>query len=161
MSVKIIVLSDSHGKREYVRRICEMHRDADYIFHAGDGVFDLVVAHGMKAKRVCVCGNCDCFAGDIADEEKTVIEGITFFLMHGYNYGVKMSLERLESKARNVHADVVIFGHTHNPIEKCIPCDDGKYLYLFNPGSVREGSFGLISIKNGSILFSHGNVKNV
>ena len=158
MSVKILVLSDSHGRRSTLKRICDMHKDADYIFHAGDGVFDLSAAFGMKAKRVCVCGNCDCFANDIDDDRTVTIEGFKFFLTHGDNYGVKGSLERIENKAFNSHIDVAVFGHTHKPLERCIPYDDGKYLYLFNPGSVREGSFGLISIKDGFILFSHGNV---
>ena len=101
MSVKILVLSDSHGKVDFVRKICGMHKDADYIFHAGDGVYDLFAASENGAKRVRVCGNCDYFATDLPDDEIIRIENFTFLLTHGDNYGVKSSLERLESKALN------------------------------------------------------------
>lgn len=159
MSVKILVLSDSHGSRNLLKRICDMHRDADWIFYAGDGLSDLGYAtSGMTAKCIRVCGNCDFFRKDVADSALVTVEGFCFFVTHGNMYGVKNSLDRLREETAKACADVAVFGHTHIPAEICIPLKKRKYMYLFNPGSVSEGSFGLISIKDGDILFSHGNV---
>jgi len=159
MTVKILVLSDSHGSRERVSRICAMHPDADYIIHCGDGASDLSFVKENGSKRICVRGNCDIFANHLQDEEYVTAGGYKFLVCHGDSYGVKFSMTGLERASRISKSDIVVFGHTHVPVEKCIPRDDGTYLYLFNPGSVREGSFGLIQIKDGSVIFSHGTVR--
>ena len=91
MNVKILVFSDSHGSKDRVRRVCDMHKDADYILHAGDGVHDLSFVKDTGAKRICVCGNCDFFANDISDEEHIRIEGYSFYVCHGDAHGVKSS----------------------------------------------------------------------
>lgn len=159
MSVKILVLSDSHGSRSVLKRICDMHKDADYIFFAGDGLTDVfTVTSGMRGEHVNVYGNCDFLKKDATREAIVQVEGFSFWLCHGDAYGVKSSFEKLKQKALELCADVAVFGHTHIPAEICIPLKKRKYMYLFNPGSVSEGSFGLISIKDGDILFSHGNV---
>ena len=61
--------------------------------------------------------------------------------------------------AKISHADIVVFGHTHIPCEKRIEREGDSPLYLFNPGSLKLGSFGLIQINNGSVIFSHGTVR--
>ena len=35
--MKIIVVSDSHGREENLKRVIEMHRNADVFLHLGDG----------------------------------------------------------------------------------------------------------------------------
>lgn len=159
MSVKILVLSDSHGKKLIVQRICDMHKDADYIIHAGDGVSDTSFIKGMKAKIVRVSGNCDFSAIGIEDEERITVDGLKIFVCHGDMQGVKSSLVGLQRVAKVSHTDIVVFGHTHTPTEEHILREDGTYLHLFNPGAVKLGSFGLIQIKDGAVLFSHGTVR--
>ena len=159
MNVKILVFSDSHGSKDRVRRVCDMHKDADYILHAGDGVHDLSFVKDTGAKRICVCGNCDFFTNDISDEEHIRIEGYSFYVCHGDAHGVKSSDIGLLRAAKISHADIVVFGHTHIPCDKRIERDGESPLYLFNPGSLKLGSFGLIQINNGSVIFSHGTVR--
>ena len=58
-----------------------------------------------------------------------------------------------------MNADIVLFGHTHERLEKYIPTDDGGF-YLFNPGSIGgfKPSYGIINIADSGILLSHGSL---
>lgn len=162
MNKKILVISDSHGRADLVRRVCDMHPDADMLLHAGDGVLDIsaagINADGMTAYAV--KGNCDFMRSEhpsellipVSDSEK-------IFLCHGNAYGVKTSLVNLRLAALSKGANIAVFGHTHEPLEKHIPLDNGEFLHMFNPGSLKLYSFGLIQIKDGNILFSHGKLK--
>jgi len=58
-------------------------------------------------------------------------------------------------------ADVLLFGHTHEPTDTFIPQGEynlNKPLHIFNPGSLKEYSYGLCEIRNGEFLFSHGTI---
>ena len=86
------------------------------------------------------------------------LDGVRVLILHGHGHGVKWGLGALEKYARGKGVDAVLFGHTHERLEKYI---DG--LYLFNPGSTsqpRDGvaSFGVMTVQKGQLLFSHGNV---
>ncbi len=92
-------------------------------------------------------------------------------MMHGHEHGVKSGIERAAAYAAQRGADVLLFGHTHEPMEKYFPVGTRlgevtleKPLYVFNPGSLglpREGcaTFGVIEIRRGQLLLSHGRVE--
>ena len=42
--------------------------------------------------------------------------GKRVFFSHGHMYGVKVGLEQFLEGARNVKADIALFGHTHRPM---------------------------------------------
>ncbi len=107
-------------------------------------------------------------ASELPEELLLTFDGYKILLMHGHRYDVKYSLERAISHAATAGADVLLFGHTHTPLEKYIP--EGyiagstvleKPLYLFNPGSIgkwHDGgySFGTVSTASNGIIFGHG-----
>ena len=66
---------------------------------------------------------------------------------HGYVQNVKFGLEDLILEAVSEKCDIVLFGHTHKPesIYK-----DG--IYYFNPGSLRDGCYGVIDITENGII---------
>ncbi len=162
--MKILILSDSHGRMDAMRQVMEMHRDADKVVFLGDGISDARACERLFDRPIWqVCGNCDSlsalFAG-VPTEQELVLEGRRILLTHGHRFGVKGGLDRLVAYARDVGYDIVLFGHTHEPLEQYIAEDDHP-LYLFNPGSVgspRRGnpSFGLLQTDGENILFSHG-----
>lgn len=159
MSTKLLVISDSHGREDLVRRVCELHSDADILLHAGDGASDLSAARADGMKVYSVKGNCDLMELGLSREKMIMCEGEGILLCHGDAYGVKTSLVPLQRAALSRQASIAVFGHTHEPLEKHIPLESGELLHLFNPGSLRLYSYGLIQIKDGSILFSHGRLK--
>lgn len=169
--MKFIVISDSHGRYERIRSVMDMHRDADALIFLGDGIADLERADDcLRATTVfAVRGNCDSFSpvlrGTPENELLLEFEGYKLFLLHGHTRVVKHSLTNAVCAASERGADVLLFGHTHEPLEKYIPEGESAFLskplYLFNPGSLGASSdgyahFGIIDIRRNGILFSHG-----
>lgn len=149
--MKIGVLSDTHKITKYIDMAIGYLKDCDLIIHAGDNFSDSKYIHTMtKVGVIGVKGNCD--FEDIEEEILFEVEGCNIFVCHGHNYNVKYGLSRLESEAKYLGADIVIFGHTHIPLN--ITRDNILFL---NPGSVslpREvdyRSFLILNIKNNNI----------
>ena len=166
--MKLLVLSDTHGRVDRVLRVLKLHSDADAVLFLGDGLSDIARSGIDMGKLFCVRGNCDGISFNSSlyspDELSLCFEGFNILMMHGNLHGVKNGVERAVRYAEAKNADVLLFGHTHVPCEKYVSNDDMKKpLYVFNPGSLGAGqdgsaSYGLIQIKNRQILFSHGNL---
>ena len=146
--MKIIVVSDSHGRIQPLEKIItEIY--ADLYIHLGDGereLDDICLANPDK-QVYHVHGNCDLgsFSPDellISPDDKNVI-----YAVHGHMHGVKYSLDTLKNLARQKGANIALFGHTHARY-----CEYDNGLYILNPGSVsrpRDGkrqSFGVIEL---------------
>ena len=156
------VFSDVHGRSDRVRELISRHRDAKGFLFLGDGLRDLPDA---EPRLTAVRGNCD-FTIDpnTPDELFLNLGGRKIFLMHGHRYSVKSGIERAVRIASERGADALLFGHTHLPIEHYYAegseLSDGyrlkSALWVFNPGSLAAGDFGLLQIRDGQMLFSHG-----
>ncbi len=157
--MKLLVFSDSHGTSLPLREALSRCRPVDYVIHAGDGAADIIpLARQFGATPVAVRGNCD-LGTDFPKEVELTVGEIKILIVHGHMYGVKFSPTPLAEEARRRGFDLVIFGHTHEKLEKYIPGDGGgRPLRLFNPGCARGGDFGVIDIRGGDVLMSHGNV---
>lgn len=165
--MKILVISDSHGRSDRFREVTKMHADAEEILFLGDGVRD---AYSACERAICVRGNCDVFGisdSDVPRERLLCLGGLRILMMHGHEKTVKSGYERALAYACDRGADILLFGHTHAPLEKYYAAGsviEGRVLerpmYVFNPGSLGDvrSSYGLIEIRNGSVLFSHGTV---
>lgn len=163
--MKCLVFSDSHGSPYGIRRALNMHPDAEVVFFLGDGLSDLDgFIHDKSKMWIAVRGNCDHSAvlgNDLVKKTDSItLCGYRIFLTHGDLYGVKYGLDGIQKLAVDHNADIVLFGHTHMPLEKYISTENGGY-YLFNPGSVGGGlgsraSYGVINISEQGILLSHG-----
>jgi putative phosphoesterase len=99
-------------------------------------------------------GNCD--FGDGETEGFIELAGKKIFFTHGHTYSVKNDYDysTLRDKGRSMGADIVLFGHTHKPFS-----DYRNNIYFLNPGSARDGRYGIIDIVNGEILTSTGRLK--
>ncbi len=145
--MRVGVLSDSHGDVEQAVRAVEEMGKIDLLVHAGDYYRDalcLADRFGLEVKAV--VGNCD--RGEKGPvEELFELVGRKVYLTHGHIYGVKQGLLRLHYRAREVGADIVIFGHTHIPGKEDV---DG--ILFLNPGSVvwsrlgGKGSYAVLQV---------------
>ena len=163
--MKCLCFSDSHGSTMGIYRAINMHPDAEVIFFLGDGLSDMEsFIYDRSRAYIAVRGNCDRtdLLGDVAVKktDSITILGRRIFLTHGDLYGVKFGLDGVKQLAVDHNADIVLFGHTHQPLEKYISTEDGGY-YLFNPGSIGGGygsrpSYGVINITDKGVLLSHG-----
>ena len=93
----------------------------------------------------------DVLPGDKAGViEKLRQEGRRVLMCHGHLYQVGMGLSHIKQKARDMGANIVLFGHTHVPVNM----EENGILFL-NPGSLtkpRGGSacsYALLEIENG------------
>ena len=107
--------------------------------------------HNMtKVGIMAVKGNCD--FDNVEDELIFDIEDKVIFLCHGDKYNVKYGLDEIEAKAKSIDADIVIFGHTHTPLN----FKKDNIIYL-NPGSVSlprgvdYKSFSIMNLENDNI----------
>ena len=162
--MKCLCFSDSHGSPFNIRLALSKHPDAEVVFFLGDGLRDLenFILDRNRA-WFAVQGNCDYHAllGEsfVKKTDSITLMGKRIFFTHGDLYGVKYGLDGVKKLALDHNADIVLFGHTHQPLEKYIPTEDGGF-YLFNPGSIGGGydgaSYGVISITDKGVLLSHG-----
>lgn len=136
-----------------------MHRNADCLAFCGDGISDLDYVTDFNGAICAVRGNCDMFYSlREYDRFRTFdADGLKVGVIHGDDIGVKLGEGYALSFAMQNKLDVLIYGHTHVPLEKTVPNGD-SYVYLFNPGSLKDGAFGLIEVRNGRVLMSHGNL---
>ena len=150
--MRFVVISDSHGRKGNVFDIIEMHiEDADYFLCLGDcndgDDFEYAQAYfkeKLRLKRV--CGNCDWYSTEPAVREIT-LKGKRILFCHGHTFKVKFGYEMLIEEAKRRKADVVIFGHTHNPYYEY---RDG--LHIFNPGAAQDGRYGMVDITDSGII---------
>jgi putative phosphoesterase len=85
-------------------------------------------------------------------EDLISVGGKKVFYAHGHTFGVKSGLDRLKEKARQLSADIVLFGHTHVATTFY---EDG--IYYMNPGSVtnpQQGgpSYGVVDITDAGVV---------
>ena len=142
---KIVVTSDSHGKRLKLYNICKLHRDADMFIHLGDYVSDTEDAEKrLGINVVCIKAN-----GDIGSflplQQTLVVEGKKIVAVHGHLQRVKWSLIRLKFLAQEEQADIVLFGHTH------IPLVENNGTLFVNPGHAFSGQYAIVTIEDNKV----------
>ena len=150
--MKILVLSDSHSSRAFMRYCIDRVRPG-HIIHLGDHFDDgKTIAEEYPHIRVHqVPGNCDKFRCSPweADVLCYPICGVKFFMTHGHRHSVKSGLSHLLLDTRKSGAEAVLYGHTH--ISDCHREEDG--LYVINPGTCGSwgGSVAVIEVENEKI----------
>ena len=142
-SGRILVLSDSHGDAELVRKIIvNFGIDCDALVFCGDGMWDIIsfvreALYDSDLQAVlppvvaCARGNGDGdrYEMDMTQDEETSqcyyhyfevqpmvsfrIAGRTVVAVHGHRHGVDYGIDTLQSSGEMLDADLVFFGHTH------------------------------------------------
>lgn len=151
--MKIIVFSDSHRQSKIMRGVMLDRTDAELFIHLGDGNSEFsYLASELGVPSFAVRGNCDMFASGVPDTTTLELGKYRLMLTHGHLFSAKTSLSALIDEGRARRADLVLFGHTHTPLEKTVE-QDGHYMTLFNPGSVgMGGSYGFVELTDCGIL---------
>jgi len=150
--MRIIVISDTHGREYKIRDILADQPEADALICLGDGVkgVENMMEDYPRIKLYAVAGNCDT-APHLRDYDIIKIAGKQLLITHGHTYGVKFGIEKLLNTAGVLGVDMVLYGHTHIPHNEYL---DG--LYILNPGSVGKGnpscSYATVDIVKGQIF---------
>lgn len=152
--MRIAVISDTHRHSYELNQVLRLIQDTDMLIHLGDNVEDVeVIQNGYKGKIINVRGNCD-FISLVSSERLEEIEGMRILITHGHKYNVKSDLLRLKYRAKEVEANIVLFGHTHEAMELY---EEG--IWFVNPGSLalprgKYKSFAIIEIHDNNLKVS-------
>ena len=129
--MKILIVSDTHGRHQALDRALEEAGKIDMFIHLGDveGGEDYLEAV-VECEKHIIRGNNDFFT-ELPREEEFEIGPYHAFITHGHYYYVSMDVDTIIEEARSRNADIVMFGHTHKPY---IEIDED--VTILNPGSV-------------------------
>ena len=140
--IKIVVISDTHGEIDSIKKIRQLHPNANMFLHCGDSELPVEQIDGFAAVK----GNCDYFDYPLFRNIKTELGNI--YLEHGHCH--TLTDEYIFSK----NAVIFLFGHTHRKYYKLI-----GNCHVANPGSLSrsrdgdKGSYLLITLSKNKIDF--------
>jgi uncharacterized protein len=154
---EIVVLADTHIRRGSTRHlppgVYAALEEADLVLHAGDVLIgELLEELAGFVPTLAVLGNNDTeLIGRLPEERVFTVDGLRIAMVHdsGARKGREARLRR-----RFPTADLVVFGHSHIPIDAAGL--DGQR--LFNPGSPTERrrqpvhTFGRLRIDAGHLV---------
>lgn len=153
MAMRILVVSDSHGSNAELIQAMDKMEKPDIILHLGDNIED-----GEEISKIfgiethIVRGNGD-YDHNYPYDKLVKIAGKNIFMTHGHRWNVKMGFMSLYYKGLELGADLILYGHTHVPINT-----EEKGISIMNPGSPslprqrdKVKTLGLIEIKENQI----------
>lgn len=144
--MKLLVMSDTHGDAEVIKRVREANPDVDAYIHCGDSelAFDHPYLQGIKKVR----GNCD-QDHRFPNEELFAIEGVKVFVVHGHLLNVKSSIMNLLYRSKEVGANIAFFGHSHvlgvELVDNILYVNPGS---LLKPRGIAEKSYVIVDYTN-------------
>ncbi len=156
--MRIIVISDTHGRKNAIDSAFLRNSDADLFIHLGDGERDIdqfITENPTYANKVIhVAGNCDW--GSLSNDFEIIpVMNHKIFATHGHRYAVKNGLEIIKKTARDLGCDIILYGHTHVRYNQF---EDG--LYILNPGSAgnphdfSNPSFATVNVTSTGVLMN-------
>lgn len=156
--MKVLIVSDTHGKHDTLEMVIQKEGPFDRMIHLGDSEVDL--------EELCQIAQCpvEAVAGNmdrdpiLPNEQLFELEDYRILICHGHRVNVNAGLLRLEYLAREQEADIVMYGHTHVPY-----CDQEGDLVVLNPGSLSyprpwgaNASYAVMEIDDaGEVMFQH------
>jgi putative phosphoesterase len=135
------IISDTHDNQDKTRKAIELFnsKGVEYVIHAGDytSPFTLKLFKELNCKYVGVFGNND---GDklllLERSEGNIHYQPYIFTLQNRKIVVLHEHQLIDALADSGHFDLIIYGHTHEPVVKKIkntlvvnPGEAGKWLY--------------------------------
>ena len=178
----LLVISDTHQRGDAIRQVLSQLNFRPWaVLFLGDGLkdIDLLLSDPRydTLSVYSVSGNCDrsIFFPSDEPEIRTIMVGqVKVLMMHGDTFGVKHGLGEAQRYAASQGVDVLLYGHTHAPYVKMFAAGEyigggvtlSKPLLVANPGSLgtphygQEPTFGVLTVRDGQVLFSHGTLQS-
>lgn len=130
--MKILVVSDTHGREENLERVLRDAGLPDCLIHLGDYEGgEARIQEMAQCPLYMVAGNCDFFSR-LPKTQIVEIGGLRILITHGHYYYVSVGTRDLIEEARANGCGVAMFGHTHRPF---LDRSDEE-VTLLNPGSL-------------------------
>jgi uncharacterized protein len=135
--MRLGLIADTHGK--FRPALHDVFAGVDRILHAGDiGAAEILDELEMLAPVTAVYGNVDSaiMRRRLPQVAAIELDGFRFVVTHGDQFG---SPKPDGLKAAFPDADVIVFGHTHQPLIRDLP----DFSVVINPGSAGPRRFDL------------------
>lgn len=149
--MRILVLSDAHHANFNTLEAIKNEPSAEIVYYLGDGAGDVdSIANEFRDKKAFIIlkGNCD-FSANFPEVDIRTVENNKIYACHGHNENVKYTYNYLKMNALSEKCNIVLFGHTHFQYY-----DYFEEIHYFNPGSIKDGFYGVIDIEKSGVLFT-------
>ncbi len=151
--MKILVVSDTHGREGNLERVLQEIGMPDCVIHLGD--YEGGEAHiqeMVSCPLYMVAGNCDFFSR-LPLTQIAEIGGQRILITHGHYYFVSVGMRDLIEDAKANGCNIAMFGHTHRPF---LDQSDDEVTVL-NPGSLsfprqedQRPSYAVVTVGEGA-----------
>lgn len=157
--MRILVISDSHGRNDDVAGVVQQVGHIDMLIHCGDVERgDDYIRSLVDCPVHMVAGNND-YNLDLPSHDIFYIGDLKTMVVHGHRFRVYRGVDYLRDYALQNHIDVVMYGHTHVPF-----IEIGEEVTILNPGSLsyprqsdRKPTFLIMEIDEyGEAHYGHG-----
>ena len=146
--MKILVISDTHGRDENFERVLEKDGKPDMLIHLGDiEGSERYIESAAGCRCEMIAGNNDYFS-DLPMEKEIYVGNHKIFMTHGHYYNVSVETQTIVNEGIGRGADIVMFGHIHRSVY-----EDENGILLLNPGSLslprqigHEPTYALLTI---------------
>ena len=156
--MRLVVFSDTHGNFRAAREIVERNENVYTFIFLGDGEREIDKLRIVYPEKMIlnVAGNCD-YNSFTPNSDLYNAGKVKVLFTHGHRFNVKYGTDMLLAKAKEVGAEIALFGHTHERYYKYV-------VKLFSPvpaitlvTDLREHSASSIQIKkiNFSMYIRH------
>lgn len=161
--MRILVISDSHGKNDDVKSVIKQAGHIDMFIHLGDIERGPEYIESLVDCPVhMISGNND-YDIHLPNDDMFTVGKYKIYITHGHRFYVNSGVSRLEEFARENGIDIVMYGHTHIPY---VHTEDG--ITILNPGSIsyprqegRKKTFLIMELdQNGDAHFNHGKLRS-
>lgn len=161
--MKVLIISDTHGKSSCIEQIYDIVGDVDMLIHLGDVEGDEELIQDLFNCEIhMVRGNCD-YNAELPIYDEFNIGDKRVFITHGHRYGVNSGTAYLEELIDTEGYDFVMYGHTHRR-----DLTTYKNSYIVNPGSLalprdnRVGTYMLLDFdQHGTPFFAENELPNI
>ena len=131
--MKILIVSDTHRKKENLKKALEKTGPIDLLIHLGDAegsehMIEKWVNEGCRLEMI--MGNNDFFSA-LEREIELELGPHRILLTHGHYYNVSLGIEGLYQEAIDRDCDIAMYGHTHRPF-----LEQRGEVTILNPGSL-------------------------
>ncbi len=129
--MKILIVSDTHGRDTNLELVVEKEAPFDMLIHCGEVDEREFFIEALAECPCCIVAGNNDFFSDLPREEEITLGGRKALVTHGHYYGVSMDLYGITEEAASRGCEIVLFGHTHRPTaERC------NGVLAVNPGSL-------------------------
>lgn len=130
--MKILIVSDTHRRNDNYFDVISRLSPLDMVIHCGDTEgSEYAISQCVDCPVQIVMGNNDFFC-DLPRELLFHIGKYKVWVTHGHNYHIYSGNERLKKEALAKGADIVLYGHTHQPVID----RSSEGIIAVNPGSL-------------------------